>query len=82
MRLPALRKIAEKYSKSVTQIILRWHVQNNLIPVVRTLDKAHQQENINIFDFRLTSEELAVIDSVNINSRLRYDPDNCDFTVL
>ena len=35
-----------------------------------------------VFDFSLTSDEVAAIDSININSRLRYDPDNCDFTLL
>jgi methylglyoxal/glyoxal reductase len=37
---------------------------------------------INIFDFELSSEEIQIIDSFNINARIRYDPDNCDFTIL
>ena len=35
-----------------------------------------------MFDFELTEEEIKVIDGFNYNSRLRYDPDNCDFTIL
>ena len=35
-----------------------------------------------IFDFELTDEDMASIDGININSRLRYDPDNCDFSIL
>ena len=82
VRLPALKAIATKYSKTVVQIILRWHIQNGVIPVVRSLNKKRQLENISVFDFELTSEEMQTIDGFNINSRLRYDPDNCDFSIL
>ena len=82
MRLPKLKQIGEKYGKSITQIVLRWHMQNGIIPIVRTLNPAHQKENLDVFDFELTKDEMALIDSININSRLRYDPDNCDFSIL
>jgi diketogulonate reductase-like aldo/keto reductase len=82
IRLPLLRNIAEKYNKKINQIILRWHIQNGVIPIVRSLNAKHQIENISIFDFELTREEIEKIDSININSRLRYDPDNCDFSIL
>ena len=38
--------------------------------------------NIKINDFKLTDDEIENINSININSRLRYDPDNCDFKQL
>lgn len=82
VRLPALKAIAAKYNKTIVQIVLRWHIQNGIIPVVRSLNKKRQLENISIFDFELTSEEIKTIDGFNINSRLRYDPDNCDFSIL
>jgi diketogulonate reductase-like aldo/keto reductase len=82
MRLPLLKNIAAKYCKSITQIILRWHIQNGIIPIVRTLNPSHQKENLDVYDFVLTAEEMQLIDGVNINSRLRYDPDNCDFNIL
>lgn len=82
VQLPLLKRIARKYHKTITQIILRWHIQNGLIPVIRSLNKQRQCENISVFDFMLTSEEIKEIDGININSRLRYDPDNCDFSIL
>lgn len=82
MRLPLLKRIGEKYGKSVTQVVLRWHIQNGIIPLVRTLNPAHQRENLDVFDFELTESEMKAIDAININSRLRYDPDNCDFSIL
>lgn len=82
MRLPLLKQIGAKYGKNITQIVLRWHIQNGVIPIVRTLNPAHQKENLNVFDFELTADEMKAIDAININSRLRYDPDNCDFSIL
>lgn len=82
MRLPLLKKIAKKHEKTIVQIILRWDIQNGIIPLVRSLNHARQLENISIFDFELTEEELKAIDNININARVRYDPDNCDFTIL
>lgn len=82
VRLPLLKKLEKKYNKTFVQIILRWHVQNGVIPLVRSMSKEHQLENFSIFDFELSPEDMADIDSININSRLRYNPDNCDFSIL
>jgi diketogulonate reductase-like aldo/keto reductase len=82
MRLPLLKHMALKYNKTIVQIVLRWHVQNGVIPLVRSMSKEHQIENFNIFDFELSQEDMAAIDAININSRMRYDPDNCDFSIL
>lgn len=82
VRLPLLKQLEKKYNKTFVQIILRWHVQNGVIPLVRSLSYKHQQENFDIFDFVLDEEDMKAIDSININSRLRYDPDNCDFSIL
>jgi len=82
VRLPLLRELEKKYSKTFVQIILRWHIQNGCIPLVRSLTPSHQEENIGIYDFSLSDEDMRRIDSININSRLRYDPDNCDFSIL
>lgn len=82
VRLPLLKRLEKKYNKNFIQIILRWHIQNGIIPVVKSLNKEHQKSNFDIFDFVLDDEDMKAIDSININSRLRYDPDNCDFTIL
>lgn len=82
MGRPALKLIAQAHSKAPVQVVLRWHIQNGVLPVIRSLNPECQRQNIDIFDFELSKEEIAVIDGLNINSRLRHDPDNCDFTVL
>lgn len=81
-RLPLLKNMEKKYNKTISQLILRWHVQNGVIPVFRSMNASRQKENYNIFDFALSEEDMHAIDSININSRLRYDPDNCDFSIL
>ena len=81
-RLPALNRIAEVYGKTAVQVVLRWHIQQGLVPVVRANKPRHQVESASVFDFSLTPEEMKTIDGFNIDSRLRYHPDNCDFTIL
>lgn len=82
MRLPALRAIAKAHGKTPTQVVLRWHIQQDLIPIIRSQNAARQREDCDVFDFELTEDEMAIIDGFNIDSRLRYHPDNCDFTIL
>lgn len=77
-----LKKLAEKHGKSIAQMILRWHIEIGNIPVVNTSSVRHLMDNVDIMDFSLNQEEIAAVSSININSRLRYDPDNCDFSQL
>lgn len=74
-----LKGLCKKYNKNWGQIILRWDIQQGIIPIPRSNNPVRQASNINIFDFELTDDEMKAIDSININSRLRYDPDNLDF---
>ncbi len=74
--------MAEKYKKTIVQIVIRWHIQNGRIPIVGARHKKNQMADLDVFDFNLTDDELKTIDAININSRLRYDPDNCDFSIL
>ena len=54
-----LMGIGEKYNKSVGQVILRWLVQRGIVPLAKTVRKERMLENINIFDFELSEEDLA-----------------------
>lgn len=81
-RLPQLKTIAQHHGKTTAQVVLRWHLQKKFVPCVRALNKKHQLEALDIFDFHLSDEEMSTIDNFNIDSRLRFDPDNCDFTIL
>lgn len=74
-----LQEIANKYSKSVAQVILRWDLQNGVITIPKST-KAHRiAENADVFDFELTEEDMKHIESLNQNHRVGPDPDNFDF---
>ena len=62
-----LNELAKKYSKSVAQIMIRWHYQNDVIPVCNTFSKSHMKENLEIFDFELTDDEMMAIDGLNMD---------------
>jgi 2,5-diketo-D-gluconate reductase A len=56
---PAIVGIAEKRSKTPAQIVLRWHVQLGLIPIPKTSKPERLDENIDVFDFELSPDEMA-----------------------
>lgn len=79
---PTLLELAAQKRKTIPQIILRWDVQHRLIPIPKASSKARLQENFDIFSFELSAAEMAAIDAVNQDIRVRFDPDNCDFSKL
>ena len=71
--------IAEKYNKSVAQVILRWDLQHNVITIPKSMNEKRIEANINLFDFELTSEEMKQLDALNDNARSGPHPDEFDF---
>ena len=64
-------KIAKKYNKTSAQIILRWQLQAGYIAIPGSKNPDHIKENINIFDFELSNEDMK--DIYNINKNKRYE---------
>lgn len=69
-----LKVIAEKHGKSVVQIVLRWMLQQNIIMIPKTWNSIHLKENISIFDFELSDEEMSFVDSMDKGYFLNYNP--------
>lgn len=65
-------ELAKKYGKSNAQIILRWHVQSGYIVIPGSKNIEHIKDNINIFDFVLTEDEMEQISGMNKNTRYYY----------
>lgn len=61
----ALIEIGEKYNKSAPQVIIRWLYQRDILAIVRSTNPVHQKENLDIFDFELTSDEMEKIFSLD-----------------
>lgn len=66
---PVFTKLAQKYGKSNVQIILRWHIQKGNIVFPKTTNLQHMKDNIDIFDFELTDDEVKEIDGLDRNKR-------------
>jgi len=66
-----IKKLSQKYNKSEAQIILRWHLQNNVIAIPKTSKLNRIKENIDIFDFHIEKEDMDEIDSINKNERMK-----------
>ena len=67
-----LEQIAAAHGKTVVQVILRWHIQEGFSVIPASTNPAHMQENIDIFDFSLTDEEMAQIRAMDQGDRGRY----------
>ena len=72
-------ELSEKYSKSPAQIILRWHIQRNMLIIPRTQNKERLRDNMDIFDFELSSEDVKKINLLNTGRRMGADPENFNF---
>ncbi len=74
---PELQEIGDKYNKSIAQVILRWLVQRNIVPLAKSVKKTRMQENINIFDFELSDEDMQKISAMDKKESSffsHYDP--------
>lgn len=66
---PLFTKLAEKYGKSNSQIILRWHIQSGNIVIPGSKNPAHIKDNLDLFDFSLTDEEMTQIAAMDRQKR-------------
>ncbi|HWV35330.1 MAG TPA: aldo/keto reductase [Thermomicrobiales bacterium] len=71
---PVLTSLGERHGKSPAQIVLRWHIQLGNIVIPKSVTPARIRENMEIFDFELSPEEMAQIATLNTNTRTGGDP--------
>lgn len=71
--------IGEQYGKSAAQIILRWHLQNNVLVIPKSSNPERVVQNAAIFDFELSNEDMKKIDALDRNERIGQNPDNFHF---
>jgi 2,5-diketo-D-gluconate reductase A len=73
---PMLETLAKKHGKSVAQVVLRWHIQRGVAVIPKSNSKERIIENMNVFDFELSEEEIAAITALNTNFRTGVDPED------
>lgn len=62
-----LSEIGLKYDKTPSQVLIRWNLQHGCVPIIKAETPSHIKENISVFDFELTSEDMKALDGMNEN---------------
>ena len=76
---PDLSRIAEKYGKSVAQICIRWCLQNGVIALPKSVTESRIKQNLEVFDFEISEEDMNFINSMGEVGYSGLDPDEVDF---
>jgi 2,5-diketo-D-gluconate reductase A len=70
---PLLSSIAEKQGKSVAQVVLRWLIQRDVVVIPKSVRPERMAENLDIFDFTLTEDQMSQIATLDTNASLFFD---------
>lgn len=74
-----IKSLSRKYDKTPAQIILRWIVQQNIIPLPKSTTPSRIIENIDIFDFELDNDDIELINNIKESNAECANPDEVDF---
>lgn len=70
---PFLQQIAQKYGKTTGQVMLRWLLQRGIVVIPKSVHKERMQENIDVFDFTLSDEDMQAIRMLDTKQSPIYD---------
>lgn len=73
---PIVKRLAAKYEKTPAQIVLRWQLEVGNIAIPKSVSLERLQENIEVYDFSLTANEVAELSTLNTNHRTSLNPDD------
>lgn len=68
-----LAAIGNKYNKSIAQVVLRWLTQRGVVAIPKSVKKERMEENINVFDFKLSTEEMDTIETLDMKASSFFD---------
>ncbi len=74
-----LVELGEKYGKTPAQIILRWNIQNDVVTIPKSANKDRQIQNISIFDFEISEEDIQRVNALDKDERVSQHPDTFTF---
>jgi len=74
-----IKELAEKYGKSPAQIVLRWNLQHEVVTIPKSSKPRRIAENAQIFDFELSENDMAILDSLDQGKRVGPDPNHFGF---
>lgn len=70
-----LNEIGKEVNKSAAQVIIEWNMQHNVVVIPKSVTSSRIEENIDVFDFELSAEQMKRIDDLNKDQRIGPDPD-------
>jgi 2,5-diketo-D-gluconate reductase A len=76
---PEIKKVAERLGKSPAQVIIRWHLDNGLIVIPKSVTPSRIEENFKVFDFTLDPQARAILDALDTGNRVGPDPMTAKF---
>lgn len=79
---PAVTAIAERLGVTPGQVVLRWHVQQDIIVIPKSVTPARIASNLDLFSFELTDEDMAAISGLDTDERIGADPATAAFTQI
>jgi len=77
--IPELKELADKYGKTVPQIVLRWNLQKGVCPIPKSSNEDRIRENADLFNFEISADDIKKIDALDRQQREGADPDNFSF---
>lgn len=77
--MDVLKGLAEKYNRTVAQIVLRWDLQKGVVTIPKSSKKERIKANAHIFNFVLSPEDMKILDALDRGKRFGPDPNNFDF---
>jgi len=77
-----IKKIGKRYGKSAAQVALRYLIEKDIIVLPKSTHTDRLQENISIFDFKLSEEEIRFLETLNIGRRSGFHPDKMNDEML
>ena len=73
---PVLTELARRHDVSLAQLVLRWHLQRDIVPLPKSSSPERMRANIDVFDFELDADEIAQISALDRNERTGPHPDD------
>lgn len=70
-----LKQLADKYNKSTAQICIRWLLQKNILPIMKSTHEERMIQNMQVFDFEISSQDMQIIDAIPYCGGMRFNPD-------
>lgn len=77
--VPEMQKLAEKYHRSIAQVCIRWSLQRGYLPLPKSVTPSRIQENLKVFDFELSDEDVQLIADLKGCVGYASDPDRTNF---